>query len=95
MLQCFSEHAVRIGAGNVRADPRRRVFRIADKLQRIPMLDGLSFGVHPVDVDAGDACVVGVSPLCRPSVRAWCARLVGLSARTLDQIGKKDWNEGA
>src|SRR5882724_4881687 len=56
----FSEHAIRIGAGDVRTGPRGRILRIADKLQHIPMLDGFSFGVHLVDIDAGDTRVVGV-----------------------------------
>ena len=28
--------------------------RVTDQLQRVPMLDRLSVGVHPVDVDSGD-----------------------------------------
>jgi hypothetical protein len=27
---------------------------VTDQLQRVPMLDRLSVGVHPVDVDSGD-----------------------------------------
>ena len=49
-----SEHSVQIGAGYIRRDPRGRVFRVADQLQRVPMLNRLSVGVHPVDIDSGD-----------------------------------------
>ena len=31
-----------------------RVLRIADELQRVPVLDRLALGVHLVDIDAGD-----------------------------------------
>jgi hypothetical protein len=49
----LSEHSVWIGAGNVGGDPRGRILRVTDELQRVPMLDRHSIGVHLVDVDTG------------------------------------------
>src|SRR5580704_6630815 len=56
----LSEHAVRIGAGDVRGDPGGRILRIPDELQRIPMLDGPSVGAHLVNVDPANPRVIGV-----------------------------------
>src|SRR6266404_298145 len=53
----FSEHALGIGAWDVRGDPRGRIGRVADELQGVPMLDSLSIVVEPVDIDTGDAGV--------------------------------------
>lgn len=38
-------------------DQRRRVFRVANELQGIPMFNCLSVGVELVDADAGDSRV--------------------------------------
>src|SRR5262249_49809058 len=54
------EHAIRIGAWEVGRDPRGGVFRVADQLQRIPMLNRLSIGVHPVDVDPSYSRIVWI-----------------------------------
>jgi hypothetical protein len=55
-----SEHAVRVGARNVRRDQRRRVFRVANELQGVPMFDCRAVGVELVDVDAGDSRIIRV-----------------------------------
>ena len=60
LLALRSEHAVRIRTRNVRRDYRSGVLRRAHELQRIPVLDGLPFGVHAIDIDASNAGVVGI-----------------------------------
>src|SRR5258708_19950003 len=50
----FSEHALGIGAWDVRGDPRGRIGRVADELQGVPMLDSLSIVVEPVAIDTAD-----------------------------------------
>jgi hypothetical protein len=47
-----SEHAIGVGGGDVRGEPGDRIFRTADQLQHVPVLDRLSVGVHLEDVDA-------------------------------------------
>jgi len=53
-----SEHPVRVCSGYIRAKPIGGALWSADDLQDVPMLDGLSIGVHPEDVDAGDPGVL-------------------------------------
>src|SRR5216683_3171710 len=54
LSRCSSEHAVGIRTWHVRCEPWSRVLRGTDELQGVPMLYGLSVGIHLVYVDGDD-----------------------------------------
>src|SRR5258708_11612615 len=54
------EHSICIGAWDIRGDQRSRVFRVTDQLQGVPMLYRLSVGVHLVNIDTGNSCILRV-----------------------------------
>src|SRR4029077_5399973 len=51
------KHPLRIGAPEVRRDPRGCVYGRAHHLQCVPVLGSLPVFIEPVDVDSGDPCV--------------------------------------
>src|SRR6267154_1973632 len=48
------EHAVWISARDVGSEPWSRILWVTNRLQRIPMLEGSSVGIHLVDIDTSD-----------------------------------------
>ncbi len=45
---------MRISARDIGSEPWSRILWVTNRLQRIPMLDGSSVGIHLVDIDTGD-----------------------------------------
>src|SRR6266851_4868496 len=66
LSRCSSEHAVGIRTWHVRCEPWSRVLRGTDELQGVPMLYGLSVGIHLVYVDAGDPRILARSLVIWP-----------------------------
>src|SRR5260370_9819885 len=60
LSRCSSEHAVGIRTWDVRCEPWSRVLRGTDELKGVPMLYGLSVGIHLVHVDARDPRILRI-----------------------------------